>query len=87
MNIMEKEIQNIAIMLSKKNILQTKLDIESSETYYKTLNQICVYNYCKRNKNEKVINKYLKTKGLKISNSTNLLMIGWNKDNIYFLKE
>ena len=73
--------------MSKKNVLQTELDIESSETYYKTVNQICVYKYCKRNKNEKVIDKYLKTKGLEISNHSNLLMIGWNKENIYFLKE
>ncbi|MBA7541754.1 hypothetical protein ES705_34070 [subsurface metagenome] len=55
MNTQEKEIYNIEAMLSKKNILQTKLDVESSETYYKSLYQVCVYKYCKRNTNENII--------------------------------
>ena len=86
MNIEEKETQRIEEILCKKNILQAKLDIESSSLYYKKLHHVCVFNYCKENTDSMLIENYLEIKGSEISDSTNFLMIGWNKNSIYFLR-
>ena len=85
----EKMAENdIEKELTQEKVLKTKLNEKYTNIFAKKNQQLCVFGYEKeKDINSGSLDSFIQKKSLAITETSDFQVIGWNKNNIYFLKE